>query len=84
MDNAPLLLELEVFLGVFSAGFDAGVAAEIDAFVLIIDEEFFLDFSVVHDGAPDLGVGFFTAKQGQGEQSQQAKKTDVFHYGVDG
>ena len=57
-----MLLELEVFLGVFSAGFDAGVAAEIDAFVLIIDKEFFVEFSVLHDGASDLGVGFFTAE----------------------
>ena len=83
MDDAPLQLELEVFLGVFSADLDTSVAAEIDAFVLIINEEFLLDFSVVHDGASDLGVGFFTARQGQGEQSQQAKKTDVFYYDVD-
>jgi len=59
VDDAPLLLQLEVCLGVFSTDFDAGVAAEIDAFVLIIDEEFFIDFPVVHDGASDLGVWFF-------------------------
>ena len=78
VDDTPLLLQLEVFLGVFFAGFDAGVTAEIDAFVLIIDEEFFVDFSVLHNGASDLGVRFFTADTNEGQQSQKEKKAKLF------